>query len=297
MIGFLNVYKPQGMTSFDAVRKIKRQVKPEKVGHLGTLDPMAEGILPIAIGHGTRLIEYITDTTKTYRTTMVCGGISDTQDCWGTITPLEETAPASRETIEQVLSQFRGYIEQIPPMYSAVHHEGKRLYELARQGITVERPARTVCISRLELLGISQDEAGKQEISLRVECSEGTYIRTLCHDIGQKLGSGAYMKQLVRERWGAFSLQNAIPLEEAAENWQQHLLDPLQVLHDLPSYLLQSEENQQAIWFGNAIPCPEDFPEGKQVLLIKPDGTLAAIAGKQQGKTGGWEVQPYKVFK
>ncbi len=294
MIGFLNIYKPLGITSFEAVRKLKRRVKPYKIGHLGTLDPMAEGILPIAIGNGTRLIEYIPDNTKTYLAVMQLGGVSDTQDQWGTITPVSSSS-YSPERIETVFTQFRGEIEQIPPMYSAVHHKGQRLYELARQGITVERNSRTVIIHQLELVEISNAEP--QQITFRVKCSSGTYIRTLCHDIGQALGTGGYMVSLVRESWGTFSLENAVSLAAAEEAWEQHLLDPLEVLKDLPRWMIPDQGTALKIASGNCICLPEDFPDGEVVLLLEGNNQIAAVAGRILKNETQWMIQPFKVLK
>ncbi len=294
MIGFLNLYKPRGITSFEAVRKLKRRVKPNKIGHLGTLDPMAEGILPIAIGSGTRLIEYIPDNTKTYLAVMQLGGISDTQDQWGNVQPAA-CRHYTAEEIEAALDGFRGEIEQIPPMYSAVHHNGQRLYELARQGITVERAARKAVIYRLELVEAAGTD--RQQLTLRVKCSSGTYVRTLCHDIGRALGSGGYMLSLVREKWGAFTLENAVPLSAAEEAWQEYLLDPLEVLKDLPCWMIPDEAAERKIQTGSRIPAPDDFPEGETVLLLDQDRRLTAAAGRVYNPETGWEIQPFKVLK
>ncbi|HPT70087.1 MAG TPA: tRNA pseudouridine(55) synthase TruB, partial [Syntrophomonas sp.] len=181
MHGFLNINKDPGMTSFDVLKKIKKIIPKTKLGHLGTLDPMAAGVLPVAMGHATRLIEYIEDSDKTYHARMTLGGVSDTQDAWGNI---ERTGCSSyrSEDLLKILTEFTGTIKQIPPMYSAVHHQGQRLYELARQGLEVERIAREIEIKSLQMLRSGEDTEGNPTIELVIKCSKGTYIRTICHD-------------------------------------------------------------------------------------------------------------------
>ncbi|MCX5780784.1 MAG: tRNA pseudouridine(55) synthase TruB, partial [Firmicutes bacterium] len=205
MDGFINVNKSPGMTSFMVIKKLKKIFPGSKLGHLGTLDPMAQGVLPVAIGFATRLIEYVSETDKVYRATMTLGGISDTQDAWGNIVYKSDVYFDAQE-LPAILARYTGTIGQIPPMYSAVHYQGARLYELARQGITVDREAREIEIDYIRLLSTDRDEDGRPRIDLEVGCSKGTYIRTLCHDIGIELGSGAYLSALTRIRAGAFSL-------------------------------------------------------------------------------------------
>ena len=187
------------MTSFDVIRRLKRIFPRIKMGHTGTLDPMATGVLPVALGQATKIIEYLENVDKVYRASMVLGAVSDTQDAWGKI---EYTGAKSIDAkqVPGVLEKFVGTIEQIPPMYSALHYQGQRLYDLARQGIEVERPPRSIHIKRLDLLEQTINEDGFPELHLEVECSKGTYIRTLCYDIGQELGTGAYMSALLRVR-------------------------------------------------------------------------------------------------
>lgn len=214
MQGFFNINKPPGLTSFDVIRQIKKKIPRKcKIGHLGTLDPMATGVLPVAIGTATRLIEYIAESTKVYVAAFILGGVSDTQDAWGHITVLKQNVTCDEEELTQVLNQFVGKIEQIPPMYSAVHHNGQRLYELARQGLEVTRAPRPVTIEAIELLEIDQTEKFPQ-VTIKVICSPGTYIRTLVHDIGSRLGTGAYLKSLVRVQTGNFVLNQAVMLQD-----------------------------------------------------------------------------------
>ncbi|MDD2620108.1 MAG: tRNA pseudouridine(55) synthase TruB, partial [Syntrophomonadaceae bacterium] len=199
MHGFLNVNKPLGLVSFDVIRKLKKILpRKTKIGHLGTLDPMARGVLPVAIGQATKIIPYIEDESKEYIASMILGGRSDSQDAWGQITYGPAVA-VDLDMLKCIIKDFQGNIKQIPPMFSAVHHEGKRLYELARQGITVERAAREAFIKSIEI--IDCDFSLKYpEISFRVVCSKGTYVRTLCHDIGEALGTGAFLSALLRSK-------------------------------------------------------------------------------------------------
>jgi tRNA pseudouridine55 synthase len=284
--GFLNLYKPAGMTSFAAVKQIKKRLPKVKIGHLGTLDPMVAGVLPIALGSGARLIEYIEDHTKTYLATMTLGGVSDTQDAWGTITPTA-CRDCRREELEQVLAGFRGDIRQIPPMYSAVHHQGKRLYELARQGLEVEREARPARIHRLEIKDFAYDEAGNRVITLEIDCSSGTYIRTLCHDIGAGLATGAYMSSLERLRWGTFYKENSLPLENLVR-WPDYWLPAGQVLR-LPEMYLTAEQAEE-ILHGRALGLT--VPAAGPLLLYDHCRRLIAVAHID----GQGRIQPRKVF-
>jgi tRNA pseudouridine55 synthase len=188
--GFINVNKAPGLTSFAVIKKLRKIFPGSKLGHLGTLDPMAQGVLPVAVGYATRLIEYISGTDKVYRATMTLGGISDTQDAWGNIIFSPEF-DFDQSVLPAILASYTGIVRQIPPMYSAVHYHGERLYELARQGITVDREPREIAIDYLKLLSIAEDDEGRPLINLEVGCSKGTYIRTLCHDIGLEMGSGS----------------------------------------------------------------------------------------------------------
>ena len=290
MIGFLNVYKPPGMSSFAVVKKASKVLPKMKIGHLGTLDPMATGVLPLALGQATRLIEWVDDNSKTYRASMVLGAVSDTQDQWGTLQPTGKN-DCSLEEFLTALAGFQGEITQIPPMYSAVHHQGKRLYELARKGIEVERKARPAFINKLTPLDFSLDSEGKRTISFEVDCGRGTYIRTLCHDIGEKLGTGAYLSALERTRWGAFCLEQSLTLENLA-HWQNHVLPATRIL-PLPQVIL-TEEGQGDILLGRPVSVPAcAVNPGQYVLLLTPAQECVAVAYlNQQGA-----LQPKKVLQ
>lgn len=211
MDGIINVLKPVGMTSADIVRWISRITKEKKAGHIGTLDPGAAGVLPICIGKATRLAEYHSGQGKYYRAEITLGITTDTQDAFGEeIT--KEVPDISPEKFREALKKFRGDIEQLPPMYSAVRKNGKHLYEFARQGLEVARTKRSATIYKLEM--INWQEADFPRALIDIECSKGTYIRTLCQDIGEELGCGAHMSFLLRLRAGQFTLDTSYTLEE-----------------------------------------------------------------------------------
>ncbi len=216
MNGILCICKPQEFTSFDVIAKARGILGQRKMGHAGTLDPMATGVLPVFLGGATKAISLLDNRTKQYRATFRLGLTSDTQDIWGTVTDTRKVT-ACKEDILYTLNSFRGHLMQIPPMVSAVHHEGKRLYDLARQGITVERIPRPVDILQLDLTD-SNDQT--HEYTVEVTCSEGTYIRTLCADIGDALGCGAVMTSLLRTSSCGFTLADCVTIEGL-----QHLRD------------------------------------------------------------------------
>ena len=206
--GIINIYKEKGYTSHDVVAKLRGICKQKKIGHTGTLDPDAEGVLPVCLGNATRLCELLTDKQKEYVATMKLGIITDTQDSSGTVLEVRNV-DVSEEELRNVIHGFCGLQKQIPPMYSAVKVNGKRLYELARAGIEIERQPREITIHTIDILSIEQDE-----VRMKVTCSKGTYIRTLCHDIGQVIGCGAVMSHLCRTRSGNFEIKDALKLAQ-----------------------------------------------------------------------------------
>ena len=215
MNGIINVNKPIGITSFDVVSRIRKIYQVKKVGHAGTLDPDAGGVLPLCIGKATKVIEYLMDKDKTYRVGLFLGIATDTQDASGNII-LERPVTASDEEIRTAINSFLGEREQIPPMYSAVRIQGKRLYELARKGIEVERSPRPITIYRIDIIDIER-KSDKTQVIFDVECSKGTYMRTLCHDIGELLGCGGHMSSLIRTRSGPFLLEDSYTLDHLEE--------------------------------------------------------------------------------
>ncbi|RNB59755.1 tRNA pseudouridine(55) synthase TruB [Brevibacillus gelatini] len=246
--GVLVIDKPAGMTSHDCVARIRRLYGTKKVGHTGTLDPDVTGVLPICIGHATRLVEYLQDLPKRYKVVMRLGSSTTTEDASGEV--LEQAkvdaAAITTERIEQLLQSFLGEIEQVPPMFSAVKVNGKRLYDLAREGAVVERKPRKVTLYELTLHEIKAD-GDSVDISFTCTCSKGTYMRTLCVDLGRALGYPAHMKLLRRIKSGPFAEEEAIPLhvlEERAANGEdlsRHLVSISQAISFLPSYQVKPE--------------------------------------------------------
>lgn len=209
--GIINVYKEKGFTSHDVVAKLRGILKQKKIGHTGTLDPDATGVLPVCLGNATKLCDMLTDKSKEYVATMRLGFCTDTQDISGEVLQTKEVF-VTEEEVEKAILSFVGPYNQVPPMYSALKVNGKKLYELAREGIEIERKARNVEIFEIEIMNISLPD-----ITMRVHCSKGTYIRTLCHDIGMKLGCFGTMLTLERTKVAAFLLENAYKLSEIEE--------------------------------------------------------------------------------
>lgn len=209
--GIVNLYKPAGFTSHDAVAKLRGIFGQKKIGHTGTLDPDAEGVLPICLGKATKVCELLTDRSKTYQAVMLLGRTTDTQDTSGETLFSSEQIPEEAE-IRRVIDLFRGEQMQIPPMYSALKVNGKKLYELAREGKTVERKPRKITVYELTI-----DEIELPRVTMTISCSKGTYIRTICNDIGEKLGCGACMEHLLRTKVGEFALESCLQLEELQE--------------------------------------------------------------------------------
>ena len=266
------------MTSHDVVRKVRRLYRTRKVGHAGTLDPLATGVLPVAIGDGTKILQFLLAENKSYRATFTLGITTDTLDAEGQIL-LERSVPKLTTTVlEEVCAQFRGDIEQLPPMFSALKKDGVPLYKLARQGKTVDRELRQVTISRLDL--ICHD---LQTVTIEVDCSKGTYIRTLVSDIGEQLGCGAYLTALRRLRSGDFSILECQTLDKL-----QLLKDPVSALLSLDEALRNypavqlNESAASALRFGippelSQVQISEELDSGN-LLRLQVDHKLAAIA-------------------
>ena len=211
--GIININKPQNMTSHDVVRSLRRLLGMKKIGHTGTLDPMATGVLPVCLGSATRITEYLDLDFKKYRCTMLLGMNTDTQDIWGEKTEEFDTSGITEEAIRKAFAAFHGEILQTPPMYSAVRVSGRRLYEYARAGETVDVKSRKIYIRDLTVDAVDLDA---MTVTFSVECSKGTYIRTICQDVGLALGTGAVMTSLVRLASGRFTIENAVTLDELA---------------------------------------------------------------------------------
>ncbi|WP_425060906.1 tRNA pseudouridine synthase B [Sporomusa carbonis] len=247
--GIINVLKPPGMTSHDVVSFVRRQYGIKRVGHAGTLDPAAAGVLPVFLGNTTRLIEYLADADKSYRAEITFGFATDTGDDTGQIIASQPYTRPEANKIKEVLASFIGVNEQIPPMYSAIKVDGKKLYELARLGQTVERKPRKIVISNIAL--VRECEKG---IVFDVTCSKGTYIRTLCADIGRRLNCLAVMSFLVRTRVGNFYLNQSLTLEEIIARKEQAIQNADSVLTHIPAIIL-SEQDSLAVKNGRSIQC------------------------------------------
>ena len=233
--GIINVYKEKGFTSHDVVAKLRGIVGQKKIGHTGTLDPDAEGVLPVCLGRATKLCDLLTDKDKVYETVLLLGTVTDTQDVSGKILERRDTSSVTEAILREKISTFEGGYAQIPPMYSALKVNGKKLYELAREGKTVERKSRKVQIHGIRIL-----EMNLPHVRMEVDCSKGTYIRTLCHDIGEKLQVGGCMEELERTKVGRFLKEDAVTLDEVRQKMEQgegaELFTPLdQIFAELPA--------------------------------------------------------------
>ncbi len=252
MDGILNIAKPAGRTSFRIVATVKRLTGERRAGHTGTLDPAATGVLPVCIGQGTRIIEFLVDTTKAYLAEIELGVATDSYDASGRITQREDPSRISQSQLKSALTPFRGLIQQTPPMYSAVKYRGKRLYQLARAGIEVERQSRPARIHHLALIDWQPPLA-----TLEITCDKGTYIRSLAHDLGQLLGCGAHLRSLVRLRCGLFDLRDAVSipqLEEACRyGYWPRLVYPVDAVLSHWMAMVVSDEEGQAIRNGRPL--------------------------------------------
>lgn len=294
MLGFVNVFKPAGPTSAHVVARLRRiyglysRDRHIAVGHLGTLDPQAAGVLPIAVGKATRLIPMLTDQRKSYVCTIVPGRSTTTGDALGEV--LESAAVPSGwdRKLRDVLPEFVGKIEQVPPMYSAVHHEGKRLYELAREGKQVERKARSITIYGLRLLGLSRGADGAPVARVRVSCSEGTYVRTLCEDLGRVIGLPAHMGALVREGSGPFVLTESRTMDEISDSPREAIIPPEHII-PFPTIVLDLRHSAD-FRAGRVVPLPSGAP-AKHVFVRDESRTLVGV-----GETHGALLAPRKVF-
>ena len=254
--GIIIMDKPAGWTSMDVCAKLRGILKTKKVGHAGTLDPMATGVLPVFVGSATKAVSFAENGDKEYIAGLRLGMTTDTQDTSGNVLERRETA-VSRESLEAVLPRFTGEIQQIPPMYSAIKINGQKLYELARKGTEIQRSARNITIFELELL--EQDESG--DWTLRVLCSKGTYVRTLCHDIGQALGCGGCMSALRRTMAAGFTLAESHTLEEVQQAGESLLAPTDSLFRQYPAHRLTTEKADRACRCGNPIPA-EGLAEG-----------------------------------
>ncbi|MFW6390134.1 MAG: tRNA pseudouridine(55) synthase TruB [Halanaerobiales bacterium] len=296
--GIINILKPSGKTSFQVVYCVRRILSCRKAGHTGTLDPSARGVLPICLGKATKVIPYIPEEEKEYLAEIVLGKTTDTLDAEGKIlSENEEWKKIKKIHIEETIKKFTGNIKQIPPMYSAIHHKGKRLYKLARQGKEVEREARDVIIKEIELL-----ELDLPIIKLRILCSKGTYIRTLADDMGRELNCGAYLSKLTRSKSGPFLIENAVTLDEL-DREKEKLLLSLDFPLDFPKVFI--EESVFELAKNGSSLSPEDFisldinldklADKDKFLLVYYKDFFISIS-KVLNTEEGLEIKPERVF-
>ncbi|MBR1703577.1 MAG: tRNA pseudouridine(55) synthase TruB [Lachnospiraceae bacterium] len=294
--GIINIHKEAGFTSHDVVAKMRGILRQKKIGHTGTLDPQATGVLPVCLGSGTKLCDMLTDRDKEYVAELLLGVTTDTQDTTGQV--LSECSVTCGEAqVRQAAESFVGAYDQVPPMYSALKVDGKKLYELARAGKEVERSARRVEIKELEILDIQLPV-----VKMRVVCSKGTYIRTLCADIGEKLGCGGTMQRLVRTRVGGFGLEDAITLAQLeqlrdANRVGEVVLAVDAVFAECPALHVQ-EAFERLLDNGNAIETGQtaeqvQYAEGEFVRFYRADGSFAGVYAYRQEKQ---RYQPVKMF-
>ncbi len=256
--GIIIIDKPAGWTSMDVCAKLRGILKTKKIGHAGTLDPMATGVLPVFVGQATRAVSFAEGGEKEYVAGLRLGRTTNTQDTEGE-TLTQSPVAVGREELEAVLPRFTGEISQIPPMFSAIKINGQKLYDLARQGKEVERKARAVTIFALEVV----EQVSETDYILRIRCSKGTYVRTLCHDIGQALGCGGCMFSLRRTMAAGFALDESVTLEQMQEGGEALLRPTDSLFRDRPDYRLRTEKQEERCRNGNPFFIQENLPEGE----------------------------------
>lgn len=279
--GVINIRKERGYTSHDVVAKLRGIVGQKKIGHTGTLDPDATGVLPVCLGKATKLCDMLTDKNKTYETVMLLGKVTDTQDISGSVLTEKSTDNLEESMVREVILSFVGQYMQVPPMYSALKVNGKKLYELAREGVEIERKAREVHIFDIQIKEISLPR-----VRMEVSCSKGTYIRTLCHDIGEKLGCGACMEELIRTRVSRFELKDSLTLAQVQalkEKGQlEEILVPIDAMFAEYEAVSLKKEFESFVYNGNTF-LPKhlnhriELSDGKKVRVYDHHGDFIAI--------------------
>lgn len=299
MNGLLLVIKPPGMTSFDVVANLRKVLKIKKIGHAGTLDPAAGGLLPVCIGKATGAVEWFMDFDKSYRAEMVLGVVTDTQDAEGRITE-KNTVTVGEEVIVDTMTSFVGKYEQVPPMYSAIKINGQKLYSLARQGIEIQREPRQVEISKIRVIDIKHQDS-TTVVRFDVDCSKGTYIRTLCHDIGQRLGCGGHMSFLIRTRVGPFSLAEGVTLEEIKRHCEdgtlQSVIRPVDILFQGYKPVTVGDKGLTRFLNGAFVKLDDDkkFEINDTVRVYSSSGLFIGL-GKISATTGKKALRAEKLF-
>ena len=297
MDGVVNVRKAAGPTSHDVVDALRRVFGQKRVGHAGTLDPMATGVLVVCLGKATRVVEYLMGGAKEYRARMVLGRSTDSQDSTGAVIDERDASSITREALERAISGFVGEIEQIPPMVSAIKHEGKALYKLAREGKTVDRAARKVTVHSIDLVDFTPGE--RAEAEMVVACSSGTYIRTLCVDIGANLGCGGHMSMLERTRVGRFGIDDAVTVEELDQAKADGRLDDYVIsmnaaLDYMPLAVLP-DEDETGVLHGSPVVVECEAGRGETVRMSTESGRFLGV-GTIEVVDGSRIAQPKKVL-
>lgn len=299
--GFVVIDKPAGITSHDVVSRVRRILGTRKVGHTGTLDPFATGVLPVAVNEGTKAIPFLDEGLKCYEAVMQLGVATDTLDMTGVVLRTSDWLPVTRDAVESVLRRFTGHLTQTPPMYSAIKRDGQPLYRLARQGQVVERPAREIDIHSLDLLSFTPPFVG-----FRVVCSRGTYVRTLADDMGGMLGCGGALKELRRIASGPFEITAAVTLEGLEEAARSGAVESLAVspyaalshLRDIPlndGGLALVRHGRSPQWLDLDVPVPSACDDGTLIRLTR-EGILVAVAECRSGGDGGPRIVLKRVF-
>lgn len=299
MDGIFNIYKEKGFTSHDVVAIVRRTIHMKKVGHTGTLDPDAEGVLPVCVGKATKLSDVIMDGRKSYRAMLRLGITTTTEDASGEVLETKEVE-YNEDRIREVVASFIGKLEQVPPMYSAVKVNGKKLYELAREGKEIQRKSRTIEVYDIRIRQFLPPD----RVEIDVDCSKGTYIRTLCADIGKRLGCGGHMAELLRTATGAFSLENAIKLDELKslaeqEKAEEALLTMEEALKDFPVVKV-SEKSAKFLYNGGKIQerffteKPASSQEGDIVVVYDHENNLVGLY--EIKKDENYFIKPYKML-
>jgi len=296
--GLLNLAKPEGMTSFAAIKMARRALGERHIGHAGTLDPAASGVLPLCVGRATRLVEYILRQPKTYHARLRLGEVSDTGDLEGEVRKSESAAHLTEADVAEALEQFVGIVQQVPPMHSAVRHQGRHLYELARQGLTVERESRPAEIRSITLRSFTAGEVAEAEVE--VVCGRGTYLRVLATDLGERLNVGGVLAWLERTEYGPFKIADSVGLQDlmASSDPRRYLLPPELALEMVPRIELLpagalAVQRGQSVWVQRA---PESPPIDASAPILEvrahgPDGRLVAL-----GEVTGLRFRPTKVL-
>ena len=297
MNNILNLYKPVGPSSFFMVQSVKRTLKVKKAGHIGTLDPKAEGVLPICLDQSTRLIQFLVSLPKVYLATMTLGTTTDTQDATGQVLSTGDASQITEKQVREALAGFQGEQQQTPPMYSAKKQNGVPLYKLARNGITTDRKPVTLQIYSIDFL-----KKEDNQVIFRVKCSAGTYIRTLCHDVGESLGCGAHMSELVREQVGQFDMQSSLTIEELSQAQEdgtlsQKLLETETVLDFLPEIKVAPDyvatiAHGKPLTKSVVLETPERFQPGMNFRVTGENGRIVAIVDPVVDEEGFQKLDP-----